>query len=485
MATRFMMTVLIGLLAAGAAGAGDVRVFGDKVVEADETVTGDIIAVTGDLVIRGRVTGTCVAYVGDITLDSAAVVEGDVVARQGRIFRAPGSQVTGNLVQGSLPGVQIGRDDSPALAWEGDWESRRSLREREECCDDDHSLIGETDLKLAYNKVDGLFLGLEVEEFPFSDYGIHFRTFASGGYGFSSHSWQGRGGFGFGFLPRGQMELSVDAYHLTYTEDAWYMSDRENTLAAFFLHEDFRDYYEREGFGTTLAWNPVPAFDLSARYQAEQHHSLGNETEWALFWGSKSFRLNLPITEGMLRAFIFAAGLDTRDRDDRPECGWRLAAEMELTDPDLASDFDYTRYLLDLRRYQPLYRFVNLDTRLRLGRSEGDPPPQKLFYLGGPSSLPGFGLKEFAGTEMALWNGEIRLHDEHGRGFFDEVGLIFFADVGMTADGSLADLAARDWASDVGVGLSSASGQVRLQVAKRTDTSEDAYTWMLRIERPF
>ena len=486
---RFIMAAA-GLLAllTSPIWADDVRVFGDKVVPINEVIAGDVIAVTGNLIIQGHIEGSAVALIGDITLDSSAVVDGNVVAKRGRVYRSPTAQVAGDIIEGRLPELKIGREEEDILAsedreWaEEDWESPEWTKHRYHW-----TFSEETDVKAAYSKVDGLYLGLTFNHFPVSDYGIHFRTFGSGGYAFASHSWQGQGGFGFGVLPSSPLELSVDAFHFSHTEDSWYMSDTENSLAAFFLHEDFRDYYLREGFGTTLSWRPAEILELSARYQGEQHRGLENETGWALFGGHKSFLPNLPIEEGMLREFIFALNLDSRDDEDSPLRGWRVEAELEWTDPDLASDFDYRRAVLDVRRYQPLTSHVNFDTRIRLGNSDGTLPLQKRFYLGGPSSLPGFELKEFSGREFALWNGEIRLHDSsHGRdGILGPVCLFFFADVGMTADQSLTDLHAREWASDVGVGISDDSGTFRFQVAKRTDTAYDPYTFMLRIQRPF
>ncbi len=477
------------ILAASASRADDVRVVGNRVVAADEVITGDVVVVTGDLVVRGHITGSAIAYVGNVTLDSSAVVDGDVIARRGRIFRSSGAIVSGNIVEGKLPGVEVGRESESSLRVRQtyQWDDEEGESERKERRNHRWEHDENTDFKLAYDKVDGLYLGLDINEFPVSDYGMQFRTFASGGYAFASHSWQGRGGFGFGVLPRGQLELSLDIYHLTHTEDSWYMSDTENSLAAFFLHEDFRDYYLREGFGSTLAWQPLEMLELSARYQAERHDSLTNATDWALFGGNKAFLPNLPANEGMLRAFVFGLRLDTRDDEEEPLSGWRFESSLELSHPDLASDFDYRRYVLDLRRYQPLTPFVNLDTRIRWGNSNGKLPPQKRFYLGGPSSLPGFGLKELSGKEFALWNAEIRLHDErsHHHGWLGHLGLFFFADVGLAADQPLSDFSPSDWMSDAGVGLCNQDGDFRIQVAKRTDRADDAYVWMLRIERPF
>jgi hypothetical protein len=505
---RLPIVVIFSLIAAVCRASSDeVRVFGDKIVATDEVISGDVIAVTGNLIIRGQVAGNAVAMIGDVILDSSAVVNGDVIAKQGRIYRNEGALVSGNLIEGSVPTVKIGRrsDMDPIRL--------RSPNFRDAVCQGDDEwdsfhpryprskrfILSETDVQLSYTKVDGIYLGIQLDKLPVYDYGIHFRTFASGGFAFGSHTWQGGGGFGFGVLPREDdsphadrldpiptlLDLSFDAYHQNVTEDSWYMSDLENSLASFFIHEDFRDYYQREGFGISLTYIPLPPMDLRLRYQAEQQSNLENAVDWGLFGGDKSFLPNRPIEPGMVREWIFGANLDTRDDEDNPGSGWLIRMDFEWSDSHIASDFDYRKWVLDLRRYQPLGRCVNFDTRVRLGNSEGRLPVQKRFYLGGPSSLPGFGLKEFSGREAALWNAEIRLHGSRSHGFFPGFELFFFADAGMAADQPLAELSSEAWASDVGVGISDPSETVRLLVAKRTDTAYDPYVWMVRIQRPF
>ncbi|MFH1861610.1 MAG: BamA/TamA family outer membrane protein [bacterium] len=466
--------------------ADEVRYFGDKVVQADEAITGDVIVVTGDLIISGRIHGSAVAYVGDITLNSTAIVDGDVVAKRGRIHLVAGAVVHGDVVQGKIPKLKIGRDEPGII----DTKERKPLAPESPDKSEDHEnweFNVETDLKVAYSKVDGLYLGAAFERFPFSDYNLHFRTFGSGGYAFASNAWQGQTGLGFSIFPEGAVEMVVDVFHLSHTEDAWYMSDRENSLAAFFLHEDFRDYYLREGFSGGISWTPSEELLFKACYQAEQHESLENATEWALFGGDKTFLPNRSIVEGMLRELVFAAALDTRDDSEEPTKGWHIETQLEYTTPDWSSDYDYRRVILDVHRFQPINCYANLDARIRLGNSEGFLPPQKRFYLGGPSTLPGFGLKQFSGKESALCNLELRLHDDSSseHSSWSEMGLFFFTDIGLAADQPLGDFNIRDWAHDVGVGICSQSGNFRLQVAKRTDTAHDPYTLMVRIERPF
>ncbi|MGH2399244.1 MAG: hypothetical protein ACRDFA_04070 [bacterium] len=130
--------ILLGLLASGVGAQGfTVRVSGDIVVPRDTvhdgsalamngqirvegTLRGDAMAMNGDVVVNGTVTGSVRTFNGNIVLGPTAVVEGDVFSANGRIDRAPGSRVRGQ-VQGPVivppPSVPVPTPDpTPAPA---------------------------------------------------------------------------------------------------------------------------------------------------------------------------------------------------------------------------------------------------------------------------------------------------------------------------------------------------------------------------------
>ena len=81
-----------------------VRVFGDVVVNEDEEVTGQVVAVLGSVRVDGRVSQQVVAVLGNVELGPRAVVGGDVVTVVGRLRKAEGARVEGNETEVS-PGV--------------------------------------------------------------------------------------------------------------------------------------------------------------------------------------------------------------------------------------------------------------------------------------------------------------------------------------------------------------------------------------------
>jgi hypothetical protein len=80
-------------------GGDRVRIFGDAVVNEDEEVTGQVVAVLGSARIDGEVGDQVVAVLGSVDLGPHAVVHGDVVAVGGRLRKASGSQINGAITE--------------------------------------------------------------------------------------------------------------------------------------------------------------------------------------------------------------------------------------------------------------------------------------------------------------------------------------------------------------------------------------------------
>ena len=95
-----------------------VRIFGDVVVEADEEVTGEVVAVLGSVRIDGEVGGQAVSVLGTVDLGPKAVVHGDVVSVGRRVRRAEGAQVRGGVTEVAFadPDVHI---DFPWMGMHG------------------------------------------------------------------------------------------------------------------------------------------------------------------------------------------------------------------------------------------------------------------------------------------------------------------------------------------------------------------------------
>lgn len=71
--------------------------FGENiVVEEDEEIDGDVVAVGGNIEVRGRVHGSVVAVGGEVTVRPGALVDGDCASIGGGIRKAPGARIQGS-----------------------------------------------------------------------------------------------------------------------------------------------------------------------------------------------------------------------------------------------------------------------------------------------------------------------------------------------------------------------------------------------------
>jgi len=83
---------------------GDViNLSGDVAIAADQTVTGDVVAVGGSANVRGRVKGNVVSVDGSLYLHDGSHVTGDAIAIGGEVVREPGARVDGSKIQISAP----------------------------------------------------------------------------------------------------------------------------------------------------------------------------------------------------------------------------------------------------------------------------------------------------------------------------------------------------------------------------------------------
>jgi hemolysin activation/secretion protein len=157
------------------------------------------------------------------------------------------------------------------------------------------------------------------------------------------------------------------------------------------------------------------------------------------------------------------------------------------------SAFGFNRYLLDSREFTPILHGLSIDTRLRFEATTGDMLPQKMEFLGGPSSLPAFYQNSIAGNRMLLLNTEVRLNLNLLSVFFHspDLNLIIYNDfgkMGLASDGeSILQGFQFSGASSIlynyGVGLGWTNG-IQLGVSWRTDIKTDPRV-MIRLQRPF
>ncbi|TVP79228.1 MAG: hypothetical protein EA352_00910 [Gemmatimonadales bacterium] len=188
------------------------------------------------------------------------------------------------------------------------------------------------------------------------------------------------------------------------------ISDMEASLTTFFLHRDFRDWYERDGWEVWAEVTPTGRpLRLALSYMEEDHGFAAIRDPWTLRGRDAAWRLQPLVAEGSVRTLGAEAELDMRNDPDEPSDGWWVSARVRRTmggtltvprgndgedDPGsvtmgslpLSTDGE-----LDLRRYNRLGPTLRVSTRALLaGSVNGNPlAPQFQRTLGGEGSLPG------------------------------------------------------------------------------------------------
>ncbi|MGE0160782.1 MAG: hypothetical protein AB7T31_15370 [Gemmatimonadales bacterium] len=252
----------------------------------------------------------------------------------------------------------------------------------------------------------------------------------------------------------------------TIDEGARHFGIGNSLLAAAFGRDD-GDYYRRTG--GMLEWTPPVAGRRTYRIRgyAEYHEAVEAETSFTLLHATSdtwSFRPNIAADEG-----------------------WEYGASLELTpywgsDPNLAQggldllvqagtgDFEYARSALGAHVVLPLPARLRIALQAAAGTSWGAPSTQRLWYLGGPSTLRGYDPRAAGGESFLRARGELARGTSFGR-------LSLFSDVGWAGDRSSARW--DDALRSVGVGVSLLDGLIRFDGAWALDEPDgfrfDAY----------
>lgn len=467
---------------------------GATVIHRRDTINSNVVVKGGDLTVFGTITGDVLVVGGDIYLREGAYVGGNIKVINGEVVKDEDAVVVGFIDKSSS------KREKPYREQEKNFR-RSSTRLNANWVNEATNL---DNFIFRYNRVEGLFLGLGSNKRYYWDGQRSYSLFGSVGYGFKSHAWRGNLGLSRQFaFDDGQMfEIEAEGHSLTDTKDEWLIGVHENTAAALLIHEDFRDYYRRDGYGLNVGYALQQDYviaQLKAGYLADEYRSMENRTEWSVFGGNKLFRLNPLVNDGKMDGIVASAGLSTLSSTIEGPEGWSIHATAEMMKRDTVGDPTFDRYILDIRRYQPLGRWDNLNVRFRVGTSQGVLPIQKTFDMGGLGTLPGYPFKEEQGNRMLLMNAEFILNGDF-LGDLDfwpswlmrGINLLFLADAGLVRTAAPTDqwtqgfekIRFSDFKHDLGAGISTRNGSFRAAFVWRTDRSAPP-RFIFRFARPF
>jgi hypothetical protein len=167
-----------------------------------------------------------------------------------------------------------------------------------------------------------------------------------------------------------------------------------NTIAAAGFGEDYLDPYFATGAALGLQRRLASDWRAELVVGYERHRPATLAVESPLFGGA-DFRPIRGVAAGPLVHTRLALG-----HGDSHSPGWSGTATIA------AGRFDgeaYLRPTLEAAlRHRPTDQRTGLDLRGTAGFVTGSAPPQALFLLGGPGTLPGYRYRSFAGDRFAL-----------------------------------------------------------------------------------
>lgn len=406
---------------------GTLKADGRLDISTDQDVRGDVAVVNGPLTIAGHIRGRVVAINADVFLKPGARVDGDMVIVGGVLNDRDDGHIAGEIrihreaLDFSRDGDRLVADERQS-ADDDDWWDRHMRRRREARSRSRLSLVSAK----TYNRVEGLpiLFGPTVRHRDGSrrvSLDLYAIVRTTDNLRFES---QRAGADLFGHNLRaevrwGAVGIGAKAYDVMEAVEDWQLTDPEVGLSSFFLHRDYRDYYNRHGAGGFVSLFAGDHADLSIGYSGERWASRSAGDPWTLFRNGEAWRPNPPMENTLVHLATAGLRIDTRNDEDHPTTGWwiRLDYERGIREPDsltlanfgegFSKVFDsderaYNRVFLDFRRYNRIGPNAQINFRVVTGGWAGqDPLPlqRRMSIPGGAGTVPGFDFRRTrAGT---------------------------------------------------------------------------------------
>jgi hypothetical protein len=261
--------------------------------------------------------------------------------------------------------------------------------------------------------------------------------------------------------------LQLQGFKKTVSNDVWQYPAAENGYALLLTHTDFLDYYERSGGRIGVILDPGHSVTISGAAYLDHSQSLLTRSVSSLANNDRPLRSNPAIDRGEILGVELAATYDTRDNPGRPSSAWFFEASVDAGFKTGPGDFRFTTLTLDLRRYNRLWRRVNLDLRGRIFTGWNDLPGQRLQSLNGYGGVRGMHdipFPDSRGDRLALFSTELRIPLPPlpvVKILYTRWDLLLFADIGLLrldggASGPFRFLNSpkEAWGKSIGIGVS-------------------------------
>src|SRR5688572_9059659 len=354
----------------------------------EQTQLGDVAIVGGELALAGHVTGSVVVINGSIRFEPGSRVDGDIHVIGGPILGAENAQARSITIYREL--IRYDLQDGVLI--------HRSERLRDELRAGRQFPFGRFDFVVAargsYNRVEGLpvHLGPRValghSNPTVLDATLIVRTAEFDDPGFILRFEQFIGG-------RRAARVGFRWSDEFVAIEPWGLSDRENSLATFLIHRDYRDHYLRDGWAAyfRLGREGLP-LGLGVAFTEFDVATAPVNDPISILYNSDDWRAQPFVAAQRYATLNTEVRYDTRNDRRDPAAGWFATVGVEL---ELKGSERYRYGLADVRRYARLSPNAKLSFRgVVAGSINGEALPTfRQQSLGGEPSLPAYELHQF------------------------------------------------------------------------------------------
>jgi hypothetical protein len=348
----------------------------------------------GPLEIAGHVAGSVVVINGDVRVLASGVVDGSITAAGGTVRVDPAAHVSGPVAAyRELLHVRVDVNDQLVYV-SGTAQDGVSAG---------YDLpFGRTDVLLAvrgaYNRVEGLPIALGPRLRLGSSTPTRLQALAIVRTAADLDFERDRFGYVLAadqYLNR-SVWLEARAFNEVREIEDWGLSNREASLAAFVVHDDYRDHYSRRGWSAGMRFQrPGGAFRAGIDLLDETDRSVTPADPFTVIYNGAKWRAEPIVAEGRLHSITALTEYDTRNDQTDPADGWYIRASVEQ---GLGGSIDeFTTAHFDVRRYARLTPYSRIALRIVAAGSVdgGALPAQRQHTLGGVGSLPAYSLLAF------------------------------------------------------------------------------------------
>ena len=343
-------------------------------------------------------------------------------------------------------------------------------------------------ITIRYNRVEGMFGGYQTKLAPKSWQGFSLWTETGVGLENKAARWLLGGG-----LEKPTYGIRLSIFDRTETEDYDIITTNENTFFSLLFKGDYRDYFRaKNGFEIAGRYQLQPKLNLNSTLITYTYENMPVVASQSIFRSNTPFRTNPSIIPGKIARFYLGLIYDTRRRAPRFYNAWHIRTFYERG----FSEFAFDGLHLSAVRYQKTI-WGNQAFILR-GRltARTHTAEQFLTDLGGIGTLRGFGIKEFTGNRMMLFNLDYLFRGDLLRQTpipaAHLFNLIVFADTGWTnlhpkgkslLSGFNANI--NDFKTNIGLAIGITEKLFRFNLARRFDNKGDPWTISVRFMQEF